>query len=689
FVNSFGSTVALFSVAVLHPSSSVRATSLRLTAHRAVQNYKMTVELRRLLPDVDSITDDATYLFSAGSNNAEVIRIHFEITVTFNQAGLFSPSAGANHPPYENPVSVLIDSRMTTDPVFLRDYCTVEVSSSRPTVATATIASDNNTILFDLLSSGTTYIEYTVTVNASNGAYVYKDSFQVNVITLVSLAKTVNVSSREEVALDDLKNEIARVMSGMQDADASNDSFYESLSLDKSDPAYPNGYYFESTSGTSSVDSENVWEKIESIPFLDVSLGDDDRYIGMRIKQFNSAQTQAITRIVMLFTDGTRTYRASFRVAPAVKVMKDTVDQMENGDLILEINKGDGTISIANRGENGIQAATDNKFVRDGGMFTLPWEFFASAIDSNIVNKEYEILVVRAQSFDGTVNYSKYVRAMPNGLGTAVCLTPLYPTDGCNVQVSLREKGVANATVTTLNFTVRVTGIKTVLSTSEYRTVLLAVFFSVLALLIIIFFIRMGIYWRKKAEQRRIIKKNQTLIKMREKMHNKTEAVSKEKLVHTKLKMEDPKYAKMFSEMRKEKEAQTGISLENSVIAGKAERKAKAAKASKKKGGKKSIEELQAELAAKREAVARMQMGDFSAVPDMTAASDIPVEGAVTMPVDDISVDGVPLDEQVPVFDAEAGFDGMSAEELDAQFKAAMGDMPFDTDNNNDNGNQG
>ena len=156
---------------------------------------------------------------------------------------------------------------------------------------------------------------------------------------------------------------------------------------------------------------------------------------------------------------------------------------------------------------------------------------------------------------------------------------------------------------------------------------------------------------------------------MREKMHNKADAVSKEKLVKTKLKMEDPKYAKMFTDMRKQREDETGISLENSYVANKAERKVKAEKARKKRG-KMSLADLQAELQAKRESVARMQMGDFGAVQDGVQVDGVPIDDVP--PVVNVSEE-TPID-GVPVFDPNVGFDGMTPEQLDEQFRAAMAD---------------
>ena len=104
-------------------------------------------------------------------------------------------------------------------------------------------------------------------------------------------------------------------------------------------------------------------------------------------------------------------------------------------------------------------------------------------------------------------------------------------------------------------------------------------------------------------------------------------------------------------------EAQTGTALDNSVLAPKAKKKVKAEKAAK-KGKKNSLEELQAQIAAKQEAIARMQAGDYSAMP----------QGA---PMDGIVVDAPVTD--VPVFTDE-NLQNMTAEQLDAELSAALGE---------------
>lgn len=127
----------------------------------------------------------------------------------------------------------------------------------------------------------------------------------------------------------------------------------------------------------------------------------------------------------------------------------------------------------------------------------------------------------------------------------------------------------------------------------------------VFGVLLIIFVIRMIVYLKKRSKQRAIIKRNQDLIRLRDRMHNKATAATREQVVKTKLKMEDPKYAKLFNEMRKDKENESGITLENSDLAATAAKKSK--KNKNKKGGKKSVAELKAELEAKKAAFAAAQ----------------------------------------------------------------------------------
>ncbi len=156
-----------------------------------------------------------------------------------------------------------------------------------------------------------------------------------------------------------------------------------------------------------------------------------------------------------------------------------------------------------------------------------------------------------------------------------------------------------------------------------YGNIWLYSFLIVFGVLFIIFLIRFIVFIRRRAKQRAIIKRNQELIRMRDRLHGKANAASREQLVRAKMKMEDPKYAKMFNDMRRDKEDESGISLDNSDLAQSAEAKTK--KKKKKKGGKKSVAELKAELEAKKAAFAAAQAQN--AQPVNPFVSEVPIEG--------------------------------------------------------------
>ncbi|MDE6293885.1 MAG: hypothetical protein K2L88_04610, partial [Clostridiales bacterium] len=187
-----------------------------------------------------------------------------------------------------------------------------------------------------------------------------------------------------------------------------------------------------------------------------------------------------------------------------------------------------------------------------------------------------------------------------------------------------------------VSFEVSVDGIITTLPVMTkdgiigYGNIWLYSFAIVFGVLLIIFVIRFIVYMRKRAKQRAIIKRNQDLIRLRDRMHGKANAATREQLVKSKLKMEDPKYAKMFNDMRRDKEDDTGVTLENSDLAATAEKKAN--KKKKKNGGKKTVAELKAELAAKKAAFAAAQAGN--AQPVNPFATDIPMDGGGFVPPD-------------------------------------------------------
>lgn len=261
---------------------------------------------------------------------------------------------------------------------------------------------------------------------------------------------------------------------------------------------------------------------------------------------------------------------------------------------------------------------------------------------------EYEIRLV--SSTTDAVDYFNYTfdTAKQN-----VLIAPLYnTTESISVNVSVGPLPGVEGVSKVLAFNVSVKGISTTLDKSDYTMIWLVAFFSSLGLLIIIFLIRMIVYWRRRAKQRALIKRNQELIKLRDRVHNKSTGATREQIVKTKLKMEDPKYAKMLSDMRKSKqEAEGGVTLENADFTASAEPKGKS---KKKKGGKKSLAELKAELEAKKMAFAQAQ----NVEPINPFVSEVPVDGQdFGSPTDAFAAQD--LDGSAIIFDAPDMDDGV------------------------------
>lgn len=641
------------------------ATSTSITGNlRRAGKYEFYLDIRRVLPTGDDKT------FSYNSTPAESATIHFTVNFTFGEYenGNFKVKPNPTNPARvssEGGFDFKTNRLSITDNIL--QLCEVEVVSSDTDILRVSWSKEEyNKIKLTPVTSGTAYVRYRVKLYGEE-EYTITDSFPVNVVMLVT-APSVNVRGTVRVQLSTLTN--ALVKAGITQSltvDKQNSPYHQRgvLKPGVTNPVDDNDYEWTTYEDYKWDESD---DGVDRIPFIRRTFVDEQNtYIGLVMGSFNSTSDDtAVYRIVTEFTDADGVkYQVAFHVYPSEQKLYDT---QTNQPLSIEINKKAGTIALTSRdnGETPFLTANSGKYAVSVKLFT---EFMNGYSDENT----YSILTAQAMSADGANDYGEYVEVLSETNSSEFYLIPHYPTrhsetNDANIRVALRSvNNKGEEEVVILNFSLTITGIDTVLTDSQAKTVILASFFGVLALLVIIFFIRMGIYWKKKADQRRIIKKNQVLIKMREKMHNKTEAVSKEKLVKTKLKMEDPKYAKMFTDMRMQREAQTGISLENNYVANKAERKVKAEKA-KKKRGKMSLEELQAELAAKRESVARMQMGDFSAAPEGMVADGVQMGDVppMSVPVEDVPIEGV------PVFDPSVGFDGMTPEQLDEQFRAAM-----------------
>ncbi len=623
---------------------SGRGQYIEIKPYREVAGAQFTFEVRRIMSGSSTFAD-----------MNETAYINFTVAATFGKSDLFSKVAGAPDKYNINgSEEIKIRDRMQTTEEFLTrtGMCTVEVESNDETVVTVKRSDDKLKFVLTGKSSGNAIVTYKVKLFGRN-EYVFTDSFEVQVTTQAAMDVPYQVIDRTKIYFSELENYVKR-MNELGDV---------SLSLKEDKP-----FRTEQTDGDASLpDSELEWYEVENIKFLKTpEIDSSKQFLLLAMGDFDSSETPPTSRVVVTFVDKDgNEYDVAFRVSPAAMSVKD---KLAGKTFTFDINKANGTIAVYGR-ESGDGVEEAKKLYAEpyeNGKFSIGVEFFKSVMEWPETKRH---VIVAAQT-DGS-KYIEVTTSSPED-ATAILITPLYPTtedlvDGCTVQVSLRE--TTDNTVTLLSFYVRVSGIKIVLEKEEYRTVILAVFFSVLGLLVIIFFIRMGVYWKKKADQRKIIKKNQTLIKMREKMHNKTEAVNKRNVVRTKLKMEDPKYARMFDQMRREKEAQSGIALDNSLVAQKVDKKVKAEKAAKKKKKKGSLDELQAQIAAKREAMERMQAGDFSAMPEgMATVVDVP-------PMDGVVVEQ-PVSEEMPVFNT-ADLDSMTAEQLDEQLRATLGDDPI------------
>lgn len=234
----------------------------------------------------------------------------------------------------------------------------------------------------------------------------------------------------------------------------------------------------------------------------------------------------------------------------------------------------------------------------------VPLEYLCRLVNIDNYN-DYDIFLVSAAE-EGS---GKYINPVGGSTNTRkyIEITPLKNTKKpitLNVSITNPTKGVSENKV--IAFSVSVKGISETLSKGEYTQIWLVAFFSSLGLLMVIFLIRMIVYWRRRAKQRALIKRNQELIKMRDRVHNKASSATREQAIRTKLKLQDPKYAKMFNEMKKDQNGGIGVTTvgmgdDISVSTGK--------KTKKKKGGKKSMAELKAELAAKKAAFAQAQAG--------------------------------------------------------------------------------
>lgn len=346
-------------------------------------------------------------------------------------------------------------------------------------------------------------------------------------------------------------------------------------------------------------------------------------------------------------TSHSKTYKMYVRYTNApegVEKYEDVPADKSIIQIVIPISSGKVKLQAAEGGD--LVASIDCRETKKGSSAWLNTE--KSHIEGKHLNTKVTIDLLELLEYDkSTVGAdkctifllsadsaaAKYFQYDKSSDDKSIEITPKLNTNK-NYELSVSVYNDSDKTTKVLTFEISIKGILTTLPVMTnddgiigYGNIWLYSFAIVFGVLFIIFMIRFIVYIRRRAKQRAIIKRNQDLIRLRDRMHGKANAASREQLVKSKLKMEDPKYAKMFNDMRRDKEEESGVALVNSDLAATADKKTKK---KKKKGGKKSVAELKAELEAKKAAFAAAQAGN--AQPVNPFATEVPLDGGFAAP---------------------------------------------------------
>ena len=320
----------------------------------------------------------------------------------------------------------------------------------------------------------------------------------------------------------------------------------------------------------------------------------------------------------------------------------------------------------------------------------LPTVFFLTLLGEGYDGQAFGAHSIVIDDYFGSYRQRDFVVseiASHDGSHFAIDITGRFPTD---ILTSTAQEGAIRFRVRfqhsnpalqesrdfQLSFFVRVYGIRMTLTTQEYAFTFLWAALGVFAFLFILFIIRFAVFMRRRAKQKRIVKRNQQLIKMRDRMHDNANTHTRQNVVRAKVKMNDPKYAKMVGDARKERAAGGGDDTATTDRAAvipttKTIERVKSSKGEKK--SKKSINDLKAELEAKRIALAQMQVQPGGAtVLDSHSGFD-----EESQPLE-INI------HSMPVFEPSGEFGGynpdLSSEAVDAQIKQKIAESNFGDD---------
>ncbi|MDR2201153.1 MAG: hypothetical protein LBP26_00080 [Clostridiales bacterium] len=615
-------------------------------------------------------------------DNAERVIINFNVTCKPSLFGLLSAADQTlKHLTISAPRDIDIRERVNAatgafaDIFFGEHPYVFSADTDVDAVLTVKVSDDKKTLRLIPKRSGSVNVTYTV----RRYAEVLSDSFRVTVEAVAQMPAVYSVATPIGVPIEELK---AYVVYANQDSGISAGG----LSVDRDDETGDPGFYVQQktdflydANGDPVKDGDGAhqksgsapeWKtvKTDHIPFLkSVSIVSDASGEKVRVEVNNviGAYDGAETRVVVKFvheSNGKR-FAAALRVVPGNVLLANPSG--DGGAFVLEI--------VYKQPFEGQDADADiPQYSPENHSVTVPLKYITKMLPGGANYDNAKIAWVQGQE-----GYDKYFNFYPieTGSGAAVVFTPDYPTKDLPggmalVSVSINNNDVNNVVM----FYVRVSGIRVELERGEYSQIFMFSAIAVFVLLFLVFIARVSVYASRRAQQRRIIRKNQMLIKMRDKLHNKNNTATKDEIVRTRLKMNNPKYAQMFDEMRKSKEAETGVSLDNSVIAKNAAIRTEvaadksvvkdAAKKKTKKGGKRSLADLKAELEAKRVALAQMKV---TGVPPTMATDD----GAAFEP----GIPGVDVE-----FDSTDDYKAeLSREDVESQIQAKLAEENFIT----------
>lgn len=489
-----------------------------------------------------------------------------------------------------NPTSVAASETITVTEMVgtsKLDVRIVSVSSSDASKLSVSVAGDRKSFTMVPHASGPVSVAYII----EQYGIGYSGIMHVQVEGRSTLTDTLSIIERESVMLSELRSEIE------QDNKASTGIDFSALELDTfeaadrpdADPNRTRGYYFINTADNTVITTNNGWPSfVSNVELINDTTTHLPSAFRITVGNYNTGDNQTPSALfVVCFRVGNRKFESAVVVEPRTRYLK----AVEGGDLVMNIDmKSSGDEDGAWTKDSTGKVTINFSYIKG-----LPCMRDITEIDS------YSIRMVTAS--EEANRYFTY-----DNTPDAIILNPDMPMATQEaLNISIADASTGRAYVLTMYVTI--TGIRVTLEKTQYLTILLASAGGVAVLILIIYIIRLGVYWKKRAAQRRIIKKNQMLIRMRDKVHNSTSAATREQIVKTKLKLEDPKYAKMFNEMRKDKEP--GITLDGSPVTQAIGKLPEEKGKKKKKKGKKSINDLKAELEAKKAAFASMQAGDM------------------------------------------------------------------------------